>query len=290
MDPSIYQPWLFGVGIGAIVAAIVGGLFLKAKPSADGRAFSIRIGSMWPGALMIGVCAVAGWAGLMRSAPHWSPTSSDDRLGWVFAGVAVLSVFAGLLQRSFGARLGLAALTAVFAAAFTVYSPSAGIGALGGRLMTIGLSAAGMLLGAASLGALEWRGRRISAAVILTGMGLAVGAALMLASSSRSGFFAWSIVPAAAIATALCTLRKGAAIGSAAHVCGACILGGTVVGGFVYSDLKWISAAIFAVCPALSLMADAVLTPMLKPRMAALACILASAVPAAAAIAISLRL
>lgn len=289
MDPSIYQPWLIGVGIGAVIAAIIGGLFLKSKPTADGRAFSIRIGSLWPGAIMIGVCAIAGWAGLMKSAPHWPPTASDDRLGWVFVFAAILCVFAGLLQRSFAVRAGLAAMTAVLAAAFTLYSPSTGVGALGGKALPIGLSALGMIIAAGALGALEWRGRRISTSFIVTGLALAVGAALIASSSSKFGFFSWSIVPAAAMATAICAFRTGAAMGSAAHVCAACVLGAALVAGFSYSDLKWISAAIFAICPLLALIADAVLTPMLKPRMAAIACILAAAIPAAAAIALSAK-
>lgn len=290
MDPSIYQPWLVGIGIGAAIAAIIGGVFLKAKPSADGRAFAIRIGTLWPGALMIGASAIAGWAGLMKSAPHWPPTASDDRLGWVYCAAAALAIFAGLLQRSFAVRAGLAAFTAIFAAAFTLYSPSAGLNALADRIVPISLSALGMLVGAGALGALEWRGRRISASVVLTGLALAAGAALIASSSSKFGFLSWSVVPAAAIATAICALRTGAAIGSAAHVCAACVLGATLVAGFSYSELKWISAAIFALCPVLALVADAVLTPMLKPRMAALACILAAAVPAAIAILISLKL
>lgn len=290
MDPSIYQPWLIGIGIGAVIAAVIGGFFLKARPSADGRAFAIRIGSLWPGALMVGACAIAGWAGLMKSAPHWPPTASDDRLGWIYCAVTALAIFAGLLQRSFAVRAGLAALSALFAAAFTLYSPSAGLGALSERVVPIALSAAGILVGAGAISALEWRGRRISSSFILTGLALAVGASLIASSSSKFGFLSWSVVPAAAIATAICALRTGAAIGTAAHVCAACVLGATLVAGFTYSELKWVSAAIFALCPVLSLIADAVLTPMLKPRMAAIACILASAIPAAAAILISLKL
>jgi hypothetical protein len=147
-----------------------------------------------------------------------------------------------------------------------------------------------MLIGAGSMSALEWRGRRISASFILTGLALAAGAALIASSSSKFGFLSWSIVPAAAIATVICALRKGAAIGSAAHVCTAGILGATLVAGFSYSELKWVSAMIFALCPLLALIADAVLTPMLKPKMAAIACVLAAAIPAAVAILISLKL
>ncbi len=290
MDPSIYQPWLIGVGVGTLIAAIVGGLFLKAKPSADGRAFSIRVGSLWPGALMIGVCAIAGWAGLMKSAPHWPPTASDDRLGWVFVFATILCIFAGLLQRSFAVRAGLAAMTAIVAAAFTLYSPSSGLNALGGKVVPIGLSALGMVVAAGALTCLEWRGRRTSTSFIVAGLAMAVGAALIASSSSKFGFMSWSIVPAAAIATAICAFRKGAAIGSAAHVCAACVLGASLVAGFTYSDLKWLSAAIFALCPVLALVADAVLTPMLKPRMAAAACVLAAAIPAAVAILVSAKL
>jgi len=289
MDPSIYQPWLVGVGVGTLIAAIIGGLFLKAKPSADGRAFSIRIGSLWPGALMIGVCAIAGWAGLMKSAPHWPPTASDDRLGWVFVFAAILCIFAGLLQRSFAVRAGLAGMTAIVAAAFTLYSPSSGLNALGGKVVPIGLSALGMVIAAGALTSLEWRGRRTSTSFIVAGLAMAVGAALIASGSSKFGFFTWSIVPAAAIATAICAFRKGAAIGSAAHVCAACVLGATLVAGFSYSELSWWSAAIFAICPLLALVADAVLTPMLKPRMAAAACVLAAAIPAAVAIVISAK-
>lgn len=287
MDPAIYQPWVFGVGVGTAVAAVVAGLFLKARPSADNRAFSIRVGSLWPGAVMIGACAVAGWVGLMRSAPRWPPTASDDRLGWVFAGLTVLCVFAGLLQRSFGVRAALAAVAAVFAAAFTVYSPSVGLGSVTGRTTTVGLGALGMLAAAGALGTLEWRGRRVGAAFIVAGLALAAGAALMLSGSSKLGFVSWSIVPAAAVAAVVCSLRAGAALGSAAHVCASCALGAALVAGFVYSDLKWLSAAIFALCPLCALVADAVLTPMLKPRTAAVACVLAAAIPAAVAVVVS---
>lgn len=287
MDPAIYQPWVFGAGVGAVIAAIIAGVFLKAKPSADGRSFSIRVGSLWPGALMIGVCAVAGWAGLMRSAPHWPPMASDDRLGWVFVAVLVLSVFAGLLQRSFAVRAGLAAFAAFFAAAFTLYSPSVGLGSVSGRMMTVGLSALGMLVAAGALGALEWRGRRIGSSFIVAGLALAAGAALLLSGSSKFAFMSWSVVPGAAIAVVVCAMRTGAALGSAAHACAACVLGAAMVAGFVYSDLKWLSAAIFALCPLCALIADAVLTPMLKPRMAAVACVLSAAIPAAVAVLIS---
>jgi hypothetical protein len=171
-----------------------------------------------------------------------------------------------------------------------LYSPIAGVAAMGAKLVPIALGAGGTLLAAATLTALDWRGRRISAAFILTGLVLAAGAALMVSSSSRSGFFTWSLVPAAAIATVICALRKGASIGAAAHVCAACAVGATLVAGYTYSDLKWLSAAIFALCPLLALIADAVLTPMLKPKMASVACVLAAAIPAAVAILISLRL
>lgn len=290
MDPSIYQPWLIGIGIGTLIAAVVGGVFLKAKPSADGRAFSIRIGSLWPGAVMIGAAAIAGWVGLMKNSPQWPPIASDDRLGWVFCIVALIAVFAGLLQRSLAVRAGLAGLASVIAAAFTLYSPSAGLGALGGRVMEIVLSAGGMLLGAAALTAMEWRGRRVSTAFIVTGLALAVGAALIGSSSSKFGFFSWSIAPAAAIATVICALRKGAVLGSAGHTCVVCVLGATLVAGFSYSELWWQSAAIFAICPLLALIADAILTPMLKPKMAAIVCVLAAAIPAAVAIGLSLKL
>lgn len=289
MDPNIYQPWIFGTGIGAVLAVIIAGVFLKAKPSADGRSFSIRIGSLWPGALMVGLCAVAGWAGLMRSAPRWPPTASDDRLGWVFVGVLALCVFAGLLQRSFAVRAALAALAAFFAAAFTVYSPSAGLGSVSGRMITVALSALGMLAAGGALGALEWRGRRISSSFIVAGLALAAGAAMLLSGSSKLGFMSWSIVPAAAIAVVVCALRTGSALGSAGHVCAACTLGAALVAGFVYSELRWLSAAIFALCPLCALIADAVLTPMLKPRMAAIACVLSAAIPAAVAVLVSAR-
>lgn len=287
MDPAIYQPWVSGTGIGALLAAIIAGLFLKARPSADNRSFSIRVGSLWPGALMIGVCAVAGWVGLMRASPHWPPNASDDRLGWVFVGVSLISVFAGLLQRSLAVRAGLAALSALFAAGFTLYSPSAGLGSVSGRMTTVGLSALGMLVGAGGLGVLEWRGRRIGSSFIVAGLALAAGAALLLSGSSKFAFMSWSVVPGAAIAVVVCALRTGAALGSAAHVCASCALGATLVAGFVYSDLRWLSAAIFALCPLCALIADAVLTPMLKPRMAAVACVLSAAIPAAAAVLIS---
>ena len=80
----------------------------------------------------------------------------------------------------------------------------------------------------------------------MTGLALAVGAALLLSSSSKLGFMSWSIVPAAAIGIAICTFRKGAALGSAACICVSGALGAALVSGFSYSELKWISAAIFA--------------------------------------------
>ncbi len=286
MDLS--TPWLVGVGIGALIAAVVGGLFLRSKPSADGRSFAIRVGKLWPGALMLGAASVAGWVGLMGW-PRWPAVSGEDRLGWVYLLVTLLAVFAGLLQRSFAVRAGLAAVGAATGAALTLYTPSAGVGALAGNIVTIALSAAGMLVGAGALSVLEWRGRRAGAAFILTGLALAAGAALALSSSARLGFFAWSIVPACAIATAISSLRKGAALGSAAYVCGACVLGATLIAGFSYSDLKPASAAILALCPVLALIADAVLTPMLKPKMAAVAVILCAAVPAGVAVMLSYR-
>ena len=288
MDPSIYQSWLIGLGVGTLIAAVVGGVFLKAKGSQDARAFAVKVGSLWPGALMLGVAAVAGWVGLM-GVPRWPATASDDRLGWVFMLVTVISVFAGLLQRSFAVRMGLAVLAAVFAVAFTMYSPSTGLSALGGKMTAIAIGVAGVLLGGGALCGVEWRDRRVGAAVILTGMALAIGASMMGSGSSKLGFMAWSLVPAGAIAVLICALRKGAAIGTAGIMCAACVLGATVVVGYTYSELKPVSAAIFALCPVLALVADATLTPILKPRMSAALVVLAAAIPAAVAIGLSVR-
>jgi hypothetical protein len=235
--------------------------------------------------------AIAGMHIMIVGRPEWPPAGLTERLLLAFV-AATLFGGAAALSRGTEAVFALSLLAGITAVGIALWPMLATPSEVGRGLPVAILFVSGVLaaLSALSLADIDRRGHPVVAGIILAGITLAVGAALLGSGNMKLGQFGLGLGAAGAVLVIGSVVAHGPNIGSGAPAVTMAILAALLVAANRYATLRPMPALLFALpAPAAWAILQG-LSRSVSPRRAAIASVLTAAMFAAIAVGLGVDL
>lgn len=309
--PPIGHPVYAGAIVGGVVVGLVAlraTVSLRQGPSA---AWAPGEAGRWRAALMAlatGGGGVLGFVcyGMILGFSNWPPGSSEHRAGWSLLGLGVVSAvlaMLGLSKRCDASDMNVGSRVPAWAwlvAAALLLGALSGVAAFWPWLQgtelrwkgVIGMGALAALTAAMALplGAMDRRGQGVSSAVILAGVAMAAGAALLVSGSIAFGQIGLGVGMTLAGVMIAVLIKRSAIVGGLLIASGCASIGGLLAAGQAWSYMPLHSGAIVACAPLAGFLVDGLLTSRRSPKARAIVRIVVAALVAGIGVATAVSL